>query len=153
MFSSFFLAGSELTNNHLKLSNERDQHIVFFVFLFSTPAVFFLKRNTGLKKGAIIFRFTKERKRERERTLNYVNFLDRCQTLIFMNFGILSFNCQNCSVTRMFITFFLFLTFHFFQRKTFGIRKSRVELGKKLLYFEMYLIKFFYSQEKRACDD
>jgi hypothetical protein len=35
-------------------------------------------------------------------------------------------------------------------RKTFGIRKSRVELGKKLLYFEMYLIKFFSSQEKRA---
>ena len=64
MFSSFFLAVSELTNNHLKLSNQRDQHIVFFVFLFSTPDVFFLKRNTGLKKGAIIFRF---RKREEER--------------------------------------------------------------------------------------
>jgi len=72
MFSSFFLAVSELTNNHLKLSNQRDQHIIFFVFLFLTPAVFFLKRNTGLKKGAIIFRFRK-REKERERTLNYVN--------------------------------------------------------------------------------
>jgi hypothetical protein len=64
IFSYLFLAGSELTNNHLKLSNQRDQHIVFFVFLFSTPAVFFVKRNTGLKKGAIMFRFRKREKKK-----------------------------------------------------------------------------------------